>query len=108
MANSKLAVTDLAALMVTWQVPVPEQPAPLQPLYLSLLVDGAAERVTTVLSVKGTEQVEPQLIPAGVLVTVPLPAPALDTLRMCVMRVNEAETDLAAVIGTWQEPVPEQ
>ena len=27
----KLAVTDLAALMVTVQVPVPEQPLPLQP-----------------------------------------------------------------------------
>jgi hypothetical protein len=94
--------------MVTTQVPVPEHPSPLQLLNLSLLDAGTAARVTRVFSVNGKEQVEPQLIPAGVLLIVPLPAPALETLRTNVFRVKVAVTDLAAVIGTWQEPVPEQ
>lgn len=108
MAYSKLAVTDLAVLMVTTQVPIPVQLSPLQPLNLSLLEAGTAARVICVFSVKGLEQVVPQLIPAGVLVIVPLPAPDLDTLRINVLRVKVAVTDLVAVIGTWQDPVPEQ
>jgi hypothetical protein len=94
--------------MVTTQVPVPEQPSPLQPTNLSLLEAGMAARVMRVFSVKGMEQAKPQLIPAGVLEIVPFPVPALETLRIKVLRVNEAVTDLVAVIGTWQDPVPEQ
>ena len=43
-----VAVTDWAALMVTVQVPVPEQPAPLQPPKMDGDV-AAAVSVTTVL-----------------------------------------------------------
>jgi len=86
--------------MVTTQVPVPEQPSPLQPLNLSLLEAGMAARVTRVFSVKGKLQVEPQLMPAGVLVIVPCPVPVLEIPRVNVLRENVAVTDLVAVMGT--------
>jgi hypothetical protein len=54
------------------------------------------------------EQVEPQLIPAGLLVTEPDPVPFLLTLRVGVVIANVAVTDRAAVIETVHEPVPEQ
>jgi hypothetical protein len=44
----KVAVTDLAASMVTTHVPVPVQPAPVQPVKV-LPVSAVAVRVTTVL-----------------------------------------------------------
>lgn len=61
------------AFMVTVQVPVPVQ-SPLQPEKVDP-ADGVAVRVTTVLSAKLNEHVAPQLIPGGLLVTVPLPVP---------------------------------
>src|SRR5437879_9575658 len=73
---AKVAVTEVAALIVTVHVPVPVQ-APLQPVKVEPAA-GAAVRVTTVPVVKEVEQVAPQEIPAGELVTVP--APALDTV----------------------------
>ncbi len=45
-------------------------------------------------------QVLPQLIPAGELVTVPLPVPALVTERPKVWSVNVAVQDVTAVIVT--------
>jgi hypothetical protein len=54
------------------------------------------------------EHVAPQLIPAGLEVTVPLPVPALltDSVNVCTLKV--AVTDVAAFIVTEQVPVPEQ
>ena len=75
----KVAVTEVAAFIVTLQVPVPVQP-PLQPVKVEPAA-GAAVKVTTVPVVKAVEHVAPQEIPAGLLVTVPLPAPALETVR---------------------------
>jgi hypothetical protein len=75
-----VAVTDLAASTVTTQVPVPEQPEPLQPVK-SEPVAGVAVSVTEVPYVYELEQVAPQLIPAGLDVTVPLPLPFLVTDR---------------------------
>ena len=71
----KVAVTVVAAETVTVQVPVPEQPPPVQPLKVEPAA-GAAVRVTVVPLVKLAEQVAPQLMPTGELVTVPLPVPA--------------------------------
>lgn len=46
------------------------------------LVSGVAVSVTEVFSVKGATQTAPQLIPVGVLVTVPAPVPAFVTVRL--------------------------
>jgi hypothetical protein len=78
---TKVAVTVVAAFRVTAQVPVPVQPPPLQPVKVEPAA-GVAVKVTTVPDVKELEQVAPQEMPAGKLVTVPLPAPALDTVSV--------------------------
>jgi hypothetical protein len=62
------------------QVPVPEQTL-LQPVKVEP-VAATALSVTYVLVAKAYEQVDPQLIPAGLLVTVPLPVPPLMTVRV--------------------------
>jgi len=59
----------------------PDQPANVDPL------EGAAVRVTNVFDEKSAEQDEPQLIRLGLLVTVPLPEPALDTLSVNIVGV---------------------
>lgn len=74
----KAAVTVWAAVNVTEQVPVPEQPAPLQPAKVELSA-GCAVKVITVPPAKLAEQVAPQLIPAGALVTTPVPVPVSTT-----------------------------
>jgi hypothetical protein len=67
----KVAVTDLAAAIVTWQAPVPLQ-APLHPAKTDPEA-GEEVRVTTLPDMKVCEQSEPQLIPAGEEVTLPPP-----------------------------------
>src|SRR5437870_7755959 len=74
-----VAVTAVAALMVAKHDAVPEQ-APLQPRKTDP-ADAAAVSVTATPVTKLAEQVFPQLIPAGVLETLPLPAPAKLTER---------------------------
>ena len=74
-----VAVTAVAALMVATHDAVPEQ-APLQPAKTDP-ADAAAASVTATPVTKLAEQVFPQLIPAGVLVTVPVPVPAKLTDR---------------------------
>ena len=71
-----MAVTDLIAFTVTVQVSVPEHTPPLQPVKVEP-AEGEAVSVTLVPFGKANEQVEPQSMPAGLLVTVPLPAPVL-------------------------------
>src|SRR5207244_12644802 len=72
---ANVAVTEVAALIVTVQVAVPEQPPPLQPAKVEPAT-GAAVKVTEVPLANAAAQVAPQAMPAGALVTVPLPARA--------------------------------
>src|SRR5437667_6387822 len=102
-----VAVTVVAAESVTVQAPVPEQPPPLQPLKVEPAA-GAAVRVTAVPLAKLAAQVAPQVIPAGELVTVPLPVPALLTMSAKLGRAKVAVTVVAAKTVTVQAPVPEQ
>jgi len=104
---SNVAVTVVAALMVTTHAPVPEHPAPLQPVKVDP-PPGAAVRVTTVPLLYEAEQVAPQLIPAGLDVTVPLPVPPLLMARMKLWGSKVAVMVVAAFMVTTQDPVPEQ
>jgi len=76
-----VAVTVVLALSVTVQVPVPVQPPPLQPLNVDPAA-GVAVKVTTVPLAYAAMQLAPQEMPAGLLVTVPIPAPVLLTVSV--------------------------
>ncbi len=103
-----VAVTDRAWSIVTWQVPVPEHPSPIQPVKVEL-TDGVAVNVTTVPASNVIEQVGPQSIPVGLEDTEPVPVPFLETFSCCCgWLLNVAVTACAASIVTWQVPVPEQ
>src|SRR5258705_9796381 len=73
---TNVAVTEVAAFIVTVQEPEPVQPPPLQPVNVEPAA-GVAVKVTAVPLAKAAEQVAPQEMPAGPPETVPLPAPAL-------------------------------
>jgi hypothetical protein len=105
--SAKVAVTVVAALSVTVQVPAPEQPPPLQPVKVDPAA-AVAVRVTAVPLVNAAEQVAPQEIPAGELLTVPEPAPDLVTESVRVGRAKVAVTVVEALSVTVQVPVPEQ
>jgi len=81
--RAKVAVTVVAAVSVTVQVAVPEQPPPLQPEKVEPAA-GAAVKVTEVPLANAAEHVAPHAMPAGLLVTVPAPAPALLTVSVKV------------------------
>src|SRR5262249_60549175 len=100
----KLAVTVWPALMVTTQDPVPAQ-APLQPVKMEP-VGAVALRVTPTLELNEVEQVEPQLMPVGALVTVPVPVPAVFTVRGKDWTTKPAVTVVSAGIVTTQGPRP--
>jgi len=74
----------LGRVIVTLQVPVPVQPPPLQPVKVEPAA-GVAVRVTAVPVVNAAEHVVPQEIPAGLLVTVPLPVPDRETVSVEVV-----------------------
>jgi hypothetical protein len=102
-----VAVTDFAASIVTWQVPVPVH-APLQPEKIDPDA-GVAVSVTEAPELKFAEHAEPQSIPAGDETTAPEPAPAFVTERAKVPGaavVKVAVTDFAAPIVTWHAPLP--
>ena len=102
-----MAVTEVAAVITTVQVPVPLQPLPDQPANVEPTA-GAAVSVTTVLKAKLALQVAPQLIPAGDDVTVPVPVPVRATVRVSGATLKVAVTVVAAVTVTTQVPVPVQ
>ena len=75
----KLAVTALAAFMVTVQVeavPLQAPPHPVKPEP----PEAVAVSVTVLPAGYSCEQSDPQAMPAGLLVTVPDPLPALVTV----------------------------
>ena len=76
-----MAVTVVAAVSETVQVLVPEQPPPLQPVKVEP-ASGAAVRVTAAPLANAAVHVAPQEIPPGLLVTVPVPVPALLTVSV--------------------------
>nr|WP_040335034.1 hypothetical protein [Candidatus Magnetobacterium casensis] len=76
-----VAVTLLAADIVTVQVALVPEQSPLQPVKVEP-ESAAAVRVTEVSLAKPAEHVEPQLIPDGELVTVPEPVPDFVTVRV--------------------------
>ena len=74
----KLADTVVFALIVTLHAPVPVQPPDHPP---NVEVDpGASLSVTTVPAGNEYWHVVPQLMPAGLLVMVPVPVPELCTV----------------------------
>src|SRR5947209_1114672 len=104
----KVAVTACAEFIVTTQLPLPLH-APVHPVKVEPVV-AVGVSVTCVPLLKLAVHVVPQLIPAGLLVTVPLPVPAFVTVKGKVVGlvVKVAVTDCAAFMVTTQLPVPEQ
>src|SRR4029077_10762875 len=92
--------------MESWHDPVPEQ-APVQPAKVEP-VFATAVSCTGVPMLKPAVQVVPQLIPVGLLVTVPIPVPVSVTVRVAPVRSKTAVTDSTEFISTWHDPVPEQ
>ena len=77
----KVAVTPVSESVASVHVPTPEQPPPDQPAN-DEPADGVAVKVTDVPCEKRCEQVDPQSIPAGELVTEPDPVPVLVTVSV--------------------------
>src|SRR3989344_4466354 len=69
-----VAVTETASFKITAHVPVPEHPPPDQPANIEPGL-AVAVRTTDGPELNEAEQVKPQLIPAGLLETTPLPVP---------------------------------
>jgi hypothetical protein len=98
----KLAVTLCALLIVTLQLPLPVQPAPLQPLKVKPLF-GVAVSVTLLPCAKLLLQVVPQLMPAGDELTLPEPLRITFSAKFAVgTAVKVAVTERALPICTWQ------
>ena len=79
----KVAVTVLADVIDTMHTPAPLQEPPDQPPKVCPSM-GVAVNETTVPTAREARQVEPQLIPAGFEVTVPVPEPVLVTVKLVV------------------------
>jgi hypothetical protein len=103
----KFAVTVWSAFIVTLHEPVPLQPPPLQPVNVEPPV-GAAVRATVLPLGKSAAQVDPQEMPLGLLVTVPVPVPDLLTVKWCVLGVAVNVADTLAIPVTVQGPLPVQ
>ena len=101
----KVAVTVVALTGVTVQVPVPVQPPPDQPAKTEP-VAGAAVRTTGLPARNVAEQVVPHAMPAGALVTLPLPRPARTTVSATGAGAKVARTVVAVMSVRAQLPVP--
>lgn len=83
-AGANAAPTVVAAVIVTVHVAVPEHPPPVQPVKTDPAA-GVAASATLDPAANVAEQTLPQLMPAGVLVTLPLP------VRVTVSEIGGAE-----------------
>ena len=99
----KVAITDWSDVRVMTHGAVPEHPPPLQPKKAKS-VPGVAVSVTLVPVWKLAEQVPGQLIPAGVLMTVPVPTTVTETLACVGVKVAVTASSFVSVIA--QTPVP--
>ena len=107
--TENVAPTLWFADITTTQVAAAPEQAPLQP-EKTLPAAAAAVRVTEALVVNVAEQVAPQLMPAGLLVTVPAPVPAKLTVSNEVGLATVEKVAVAlfdASISTTHVPVPE-
>jgi hypothetical protein len=106
-AGAKVAVIVVALTGETVQVLVPVQPPPDQPVKTE---PAAAVAVTTTGLPDGklAEQLVPQEMPAGALVTTPLPSPARITVSVAGAGATVALTVVAVVSVSEQDPVPAQ
>src|ERR1041384_2871673 len=102
-----VAVTLVAASILTVHVPEPVQPAPDQPTKVAPTA-GVAVRVTSWLKLKFALQVGGQSMPGGLEVMRPAPLPAPETLSAKRRNVNCAVTRTAWVRVVVQVPVPVQ
>ena len=97
--SMKMALTDRRFVTVTVHVVPDTESHPVQPLK-SESAPGAAVSVTVVLITKSLAHAVPQLMPAGLDVTVPLPVPVLVAVRVKRWSVKMALTDRAFAIVT--------
>src|SRR3989442_3484665 len=103
-----VAVTERLSFIVTVHVVVVPLQAPLQPLKRAW-VPGVAVSVTVVPVLKLAEQIDPQVIPAGLLIAVPPAEPRIATVNVTeVLSVNVAVTVVLALSVTRPVPVPLQ
>lgn len=104
---AKFAVTQSAAVIVTWHVGVEPEHGPDQPAKDEVAA-GVAVKVTMVAFGYDATQVVPQWMAPDPSVTVPVPGPAGTTVSCRCSSVNVAVTDVAWVKPTTQAPVPLQ
>jgi hypothetical protein len=102
-----MAVTFSLALSVTVQLgPVPLHPPPFHPAN-NEPVPAVAVRVTRLLGSKLALQVCPQLMPEGLLVTLPVPVPPRATVKTGEV-LKFAMTETFCIKVTLHVPVPLQ
>ena len=107
-AVENVAIADCAAVpMLRVQVDVPEH-APDHPANTEAGEEGVAVSVTDVPLLKAALHVEPQLIPAGELETVPLPVPASEMFTAYAAGMKSALTACAEFNVTVHVPTPLQ
>jgi hypothetical protein len=99
---AKFAVTTVSDSKVTTQLPVPEHPPPDQPVKVEF-VSALALSVSFVPGLYPSVQSVPQLIPFGLLVTVPVPAPdfVIVMVYCWVVPIPESETPTGFSSGSF-------
>src|SRR2546427_8614448 len=99
-------VTERLSVIVSVHVVAVPLQAPPQPLNRAW-VPGTTVSVTIAPTLKLAEQLAPQVIPAGLLVTAPAAEPRAVTVNvMLVLSVNVAVTAASALSVTMQVPAP--